>query len=132
VKGERAKRAALAEAVRIEGQAEADATLARGEAEASAMEKKADAFAKYGQAAMLEMVVAALPETVAAAAAPLAGIDKLTVISADGANQLPKQVGSNIAQGFEIFKDVTGIDLVELTKRRFGGDSPAKRDAAAE
>jgi flotillin len=118
--GERAKRAALAEAVRIEGQAEADATLARGEAEAAAMEKKADAFARYGEAAVLEMVVAALPETVAAAAAPLAAIDKLTVISADGANQLPKQVGSNIAQGLEIFKDVTGADIKDLIGRYLG------------
>jgi flotillin len=118
--GERSKRAALAEAVRIEGQAEADATLARGEAEAAAMEKKADAFARYGEAAVLEMVVAALPETVAAAAAPLAAIDKLTVISADGANQLPKQVGSNIAQGLEIFKDVTGADIKDLIGRYLG------------
>jgi flotillin len=128
--GERARRAALAEAVRIEGAAEADATLAKGEAEAAAMEKKADAFAKYGQAAILEMVVAKLPETVSAASAPLAGIDSLTVISSDGAQQLPRQVGSNIAQGLEIIKNVTGIDLAELAKRRLGAGPASPTDVA--
>lgn len=118
--GERSRRAALAEATRIEGQAEADATLARGEAEAEAMSKKAEAFARYGEAAVLEMVIAALPETVAAAAAPLAAIGKLTVISTDGTNQLPKQVGSNIAQGLEILEDITGADIKGLISRYIG------------
>ncbi|CAM5728661.1 hypothetical protein SHIRM173S_10265 [Streptomyces hirsutus] len=52
--GEKAHRAALADAVRLEGDAEAAAIAAKGSAEADAMHKKADAFERYGDAAVLE------------------------------------------------------------------------------
>ncbi|MFE1558902.1 hypothetical protein ACFW6V_28460, partial [Streptomyces sp. NPDC058734] len=42
--GEKAHRAALADAVRIEGEAQAAAIAAKGSAEAEAMRKKADAY----------------------------------------------------------------------------------------
>ncbi len=74
--GEKAQRAALADAVRIEGDAEAAAIAARGAAEA-------DAFERYGDAAVLQMLVEVLPQVVGKAAEPLAAVDKLTVISTD-------------------------------------------------
>ncbi|WP_344362050.1 flotillin family protein [Streptomyces gobitricini] len=112
--GEKAHRAALADATRIEGEAEAAAIAVKGAAEAEAMRKKADAFAEYGDAAVLQMLVEVLPEVVAKAAEPLGAIDKLTVISTDGAGQLPRTVANNVAQGMELLSSTTGVDLAQL------------------
>lgn len=105
---------ALAEALRAEGDAEAAAILARGEAEAEAMNTKAEAYARYNEAAVLEMLVAVLPQVAEKAAAPMAGIDKLTVVSTDGAGALPKQVTGNIVETMELLKNTTGVDLSQL------------------
>ncbi|WP_330173079.1 SPFH domain-containing protein [Streptomyces sp. NBC_01498] len=126
--GEKLRRAALAEAVRIEGEAEADAITARGTAEAGAMHKKADAFARYGDAAVLQMLVEVLPSVVAKASEPLSAIDKMTVISTDGASQLSRTVTANVAQGLELLTSTTGVDLTELLKglsQRAGSTTPA-------
>lgn len=130
--GEKLRRAALAEAVRIEGEAEADATTARGTAEAGAMQKKADAYRQYGDAAVLQMLVEVLPAVVANAAEPLSAIDKLTVISTDGASQLSRTVTDNVAQGMELLSSTTGVDLTELLKgltQRTSSTEPAKAGA---
>ncbi|QGG96856.1 flotillin family protein [Actinomarinicola tropica] len=127
---EKARREALAEAVRVEGEAEAAAILARGEAEATAMEKKADAFEQYGDAAIVDLLASALPEVVGRAAEPLSAIDKMTVISTDGASQITRNVSTNVAQGLQLASDLTGVDLTALftqlaTRRANGGsDSP--------
>jgi flotillin len=115
--GERARRGALAEAVELEGQAEAAAVLARGKAEAEAMRMKAEAFAKYGEAAVMDMLVRVLPEVVSAASAPMSEIDQMTVISTDGASSLSKSVASNVAQGLQLGSDLTGVDLRALLAR---------------
>ncbi|WP_329036738.1 SPFH domain-containing protein [Streptomyces sp. NBC_01725] len=131
--GEKLRRAALAEAVRIEGEAEADAITARGSAEAGAMQKKADAFAQYGDAAVLQMLVEVLPAVVAKASEPLSAVDKLTVISTDGASQLSRTVTDNVAQGMELLSSTTGVDLAELLKgltRRASSTVPAKAAGA--
>lgn len=114
--GEKQRRSALAEAVRLEGAAQAAAIGATGEAEAEAMRKKADAFAQYGDAAVLQMLVEVLPHVVAKAAEPLGAIDKMTVISTDGASRLTRTVADNVAQGVELLGSATGVDLAELLK----------------
>lgn len=111
---ERAKRAAAAEALRLEGEAEASSILARGDAEATAMEKKANAYEQYGQAAILDLLADMLPQLVKEAAAPLAAVDKMTVISTDGASQLTRNAASNVTQGLQIATDLLGIDLAAL------------------
>ncbi|MER7762369.1 SPFH domain-containing protein [Streptomyces sp. NPDC097619] len=111
---ERSRRAAIAEAVRLEGEAEADAIAAKGAAEAAAMEKKAEAFERYGDAAMVQMMVEALPEVVAKAAEPLAAVDRMTVISTDGASKLSRTVTDNVVQGMELLGSATGVDLAAL------------------
>jgi flotillin len=115
--GDKARRVAAADAVRAEGEADASAISARGSAEAAAMEEKAAAFAKYNEAAVLEMLISVLPEVVAKASEPLGNIDKLTVISADGTSALPRQVAQNLAQGLEVVTDVTGVDIAGLLQR---------------
>ncbi|MDI5940409.1 flotillin domain-containing protein, partial [Micromonospora sp. DH15] len=111
---EQRRRSAIAEAVEREGQAEAAAILAKGQAEADAMARKAEAFAAYGEAAVLDLLVRVLPQVVEAASAPIGAIDKLTVISTDGASSLTKSVASNVAQGLQLGTDLTGIDLAGL------------------
>jgi flotillin len=121
---ERLRRQAIADAVEREGSAEAAAILARGQAEAEALDARSEAFQKYGEAAILEMLVKVLPEVVQAAAAPLAGVDKMTVISADGAGSLGRSVAANVAQGLQLSGDLTGVDVAALL-RRLGGAAPA-------
>lgn len=127
--GEKANRAAIADAVRIEGEAEAAAIAAKGSAEAEAMQKKADAFAQYGDAAVLQMLVEVLPQVVAKASEPLSAIDKMTVISTDGASQLSRTVADNVAQGVELLNSTTGVDLAgilkSLTERNAAVPAPA-------
>ncbi|MEU0299907.1 SPFH domain-containing protein [Streptomyces sp. NPDC006175] len=118
--GEKLHRSALADAVRIEGESEAAAIAAKGAAEAEAMQKKADAFAQYGDAAVLQMLVEVLPQVVAKASEPLSAIDKMTVISTDGASQLSRTVTDNVAQGLELLTSTTGVDLAALLRNLQG------------
>ncbi|MFJ8147769.1 flotillin family protein [Streptomyces sp. NPDC096094] len=130
---ERSRRAAIAEAVRLEGEAEAAAIGAKGSAEAEAMRQKADAFGQYGDAAVLQMLVEVLPQVVAKAAEPLAAVDKMTVISTDGASRLSRTVADNVAQGMELLGSTTGVDLPALLKNITGQDAKtADRPGGAE
>ncbi|WP_455360859.1 flotillin family protein [Streptomyces sp. SYSU K21746] len=129
--GEKLHRAALAEAVRIEGEAHAAAIAAKGSAEAEAMQKKADAFAQYGDAAVLQMLVEVLPQVVAKAAEPLSAIGKMTVISTDGASQLSRTVADNVAQGVELLSSTTGVDVASLLKNMTERGTRAGAAAAA-
>ncbi|MFJ5046924.1 flotillin family protein [Streptomyces sp. NPDC098077] len=133
--GEKLHRSALADAVRIEGEADAAAIAARGAAEAEAMQKKADAFAQYGDAAVLQMLVEVLPSVVAKASEPLSAIDKMTVISTDGASQLARTVTDNVAQGMELLTSTTGVDMASLLqnlKGRVGSGSTVPAPAAPD
>ncbi|MDF6020114.1 flotillin family protein [Streptomyces sp. JH34] len=133
--GEKLHRSALADAVRIEGESEAAAIAAKGSAEAEAMQKKADAFKQYGDAAVLQMLVEVLPQVVAKASEPLSAIDKMTVISTDGAGQLTRTVADNVAQGLELLNSTTGVDLGALLKNlqtEAGGTAPAIPAPAAD
>jgi flotillin len=122
---EKLRREAIAEAVRAEGEAEASAILARGQAEAEAMDQKARAYEQYGQAAVIDLLAEMLPSLVREASAPLGAVDKLTVISTEGASDLTKTVAGNVTQGMGIASDVLGVDittlLAELTNRASNG-----------
>jgi flotillin len=111
---ERTRRARMAEAVKLEGEAEAAAILARGEAEAEARRKNAEAFTLYEDAAILDLLTGVLPEIVRGASEPISRVEKLTVISTDGASALTKNVATNLEQGLQIGSDLTGVDLKAL------------------
>ncbi|MFA9447175.1 flotillin family protein [Egicoccus sp. AB-alg6-2] len=121
---EKARRARMAEAVELEGRAEAAAILARGEAEAEARRKNAEAFSHYGDAAVIDLLTSILPDLVSAASEPISAIDRLTVISTDGASDLTRNVASNVEQGIQIGSDLTGLDLKALLSR-LGGNRDA-------
>jgi len=118
---EQIRRESAAAALRAEGEAEAASILARGEAEATSMEKRATAYGMYGDAAVLEMLSTMLPKLVKEAAAPMSNIDKLTVISTDGASQLSKGVAGNVTQGVQLASDLLGVDLAGLFQRLANG-----------
>ena len=110
-----------AEGIRAVGEAEAKAIEAKGIAEAEALEKKAEAMKKYGQAAMMEMIVKALPEMAAAIAKPMESIDRITIIDGgangeSGVSQMGGYVPNVLAKTIESVKEVTGLDLVEVMK----------------
>ena len=117
---EKARRARMAEAVELEGRAEAEAIRAKGEAEAEARRKNADAFQQYGEAAIIDLLTQVLPDLVSAASEPISAVDKITVISTDGASDLTKSVASNVEQGIQIGSDLTGLDLKSLLSRLGG------------
>ena len=109
-----------AEAVKAQGIAEAEAIKAKGMAEAEAMEKKAEAMAKYGKAAMTEMIIKVLPEMAEAIAKPLESIDKVTIIDGgsgeNGVGTFSGNVPSVLAKTIESIKETTGFDLTEVMK----------------
>ena len=121
---EKARRVAEAEAVRVEGDAEASATLAVGQAQAEAMDKRAEAFAHYNDAAVLQMLIEVLPQIAKEVAAPIGAIDQLTVLSTDGAGAVPKQVVQNVAQTLEMLKTTTGLDLESMLHKAVDRSAP--------
>ena len=62
---------AVADAERAKGTAEADVIRLRGLAEAEAKEKLAEAFEKFGEAAILDIIVKMLPELAGKIAEPI-------------------------------------------------------------
>ena len=120
---DKALRVAQAEALRAEGEAQASAILATGQAEAEAMNKRADAFARYNEAAVLQMLIEVLPKVAHELAAPMGSIDQLTVLSTEGAGALPKQVTDNLTQTMAMLKNTTGIDIQSIVQGFGDGSS---------
>jgi len=111
---------AHAEATRAQGLAEATVTAAKGQAEAEAMAKKAEAYKLYNDAAMTSMIIEKLPEMIAAAAAPLAKIGNMTVLSTGndgGASKITNDVLNVATQSMMMIKGLTGIDIADALKR---------------
>src|SRR6202158_5706021 len=69
-----------ASSIRAQGEAEAEIIFKKGEAEAKAMNVKATAYQEYNQAAVIDRLFTAMPEVVKALAAPLANVDKITIV----------------------------------------------------
>lgn len=110
---------AEADAERAKGTAEADITRLRGLAEAEAKEKLAEAFRKFGDAAVLDIIAKMLPELAGKIAEPMRGIDKITVVDTgegNGATRVSNYVTSLMATAPEMVKSVSGIDVEALIK----------------
>lgn len=110
---------AEADAIRVRGEAEAEAIKAKGIADAEAKDKLAEAMKKYGEAAVVEMIIQRLPEIMTAVSKPMEQIDKITVIDnggGQGASKIAKTVSDVAVNGFEVLNDLTGIDLAQLVR----------------
>lgn len=110
---------AIADAERAKGTAEAEVIRLRGLAEAEAKEKLAEAFEKFGEAAVLDIIVKMLPELAGKVAEPIRSIDKLTVVdtgNGEGAARVSNYVTSLMATAPEMLKNVSGLDVEQLMK----------------
>lgn len=105
---------AEAEALRFAMEQEAEGIRAKGLAEAEAIEKKAEAQRKMGEASVLEMYLAALPEVVKSAAEPLAKTDKIVMYGDGNSTKLVRDVMLSADQIVDGMKESTGIDLKSL------------------
>ena len=103
-----------AEAERLQGSAEAAVVLTKGEAEAKALAMRADAYKQFNDAAIIQTVLAALPDIVRAAAEPMEHIDSLTVMSVDGASEMVKNTTRVVAESATAIKGLTGLDVPNL------------------
>ena len=112
-----ARAKAEAEAIAARGRAEAEAVQAAGEAEAKAMSDKADALAKYGEAATQQMVLDKAPDIARALAEPMGSVKDMSIISTDGASALPKAVAGNVEQLNAVMRSLTGSDLTDMLGR---------------
>ena len=121
-----ARARAEADAIAARGQAEADTIRAAGEAEAKAMSDKADALAKYGEAATRQMLLDKAPEIARALSEPLASVRDLSIISTEGASALPKAVANNVEQLDLILRSLVGTGLTDMVGSHLpGSDAPA-------
>jgi flotillin len=126
-----------AAATRTQGEAEAEIIFKKGEAEAKAMNVKAEAYQEYNQAAVVDKLIAGLPEVVRALAAPLANVDKITVVSTGngtsaGLNKVTGDIVSMAAQVPALFETLSGMQMSELfSKIRQIGEPVPKPDSPA-
>ena len=114
-------RKAEAEALRYALEQEAAGIRAKGLAEAEAIEKKAEAQKKMGEASVLEMYLAALPEVVKNAAAPLSQTDRIVMYGDGNSTRLVKDVMNSANQIMEGVKESTGLDISSLLAGVVGG-----------
>lgn len=98
------------------GLAESEVEKAKGEIAAFVMQKKAEAFASYNDAAIYQMLIEKMPELAKAVAEPLSQVDKIVMVGegADGASKLTGQVGKILAQLPAVVEGLTGADLTKL------------------
>jgi flotillin len=125
-----------ASSIRAQGEAEAEIIFKKGDAEARAMNVKAEAYQEYNQAAVYDKLLTSLPEIVRALAAPLANVDKITVVStgngdATGMNKITGDLTKMAAQVPALFESLSGMNMSDLLSkvRGIGDKSPKPPDA---
>jgi flotillin len=120
-----------ASAIRAQGEAEAEIIFKKGDAEARAMNVKAEAYQQFNQAAIVDKLISSMPEIVKALAAPLANVDKITVISTGGdtagLNKITGDITKMAAQVPALFETLSGMPIQDLlAKVRLIGDKTEK------
>jgi flotillin len=111
---------AEAKKLEMEGKAKAEAIRAQGEAEAAAMDKKAEAYKKYNQVALAQMLVEKLPVVAESIGKSIAGIQGINIYSTGGQGTGIEAVSGAvpvmIKQAMDIVGNVTGVDMSSLIK----------------
>ena len=114
----RLKGAAQADVIRATGTSESEVIALKGAAEADAMAKKADSWKEYNQAAVLQLMISALPEIARAVTEPLSKTDRITLVSTGGdgtgASKITADVAKVMAQLPGIVEALSGVDLRRL------------------
>merc|ERR1719348_1442232 len=97
------------EKIRLIGGAEARSVEAVGRAEAESMRMKASAYKQYGDAAVMSLVLEALPSIAAEVAAPLAKTDEIVLIG--GNNNTTNEVNKLVGTLPPAIQALTGVDI---------------------
>src|SRR5205807_3145976 len=100
--------------------AEAQIVLTKGEAEATGLAIRGAAYKRFDEAAIIQTVLAALPDIVRAAAEPMSHIDSLTVMSADGASEIVRNATRAMIESTTAIKGLTGLDVPSLVGGALG------------
>jgi len=105
-----------AEAIKIAGLSEAEVIEAKGAAEAQARALKSEAMSDYSQAAIVEMIVSALPEIAKNIAQPISEAENMAFFTgeADGTS-MSKNVLETMVKMQEVVEGATGVDLKKMT-----------------
>ncbi|MCU1405906.1 MAG: flotillin family protein, partial [Glaciihabitans sp.] len=111
------------EALRAEGEAEANSIRVKGAAEAESTRAQADALEERADDLLRQQIISQLPAIVRAASEPLSAISNMTVISGDGsgANSIGQNVAGQLATSTQLIKDLVGIDIAEIVTGRATG-----------
>jgi flotillin len=123
-----------ASSTRATGEAEAEIIFKKGEAEAKAMNVKAEAYQEYNQAAVVDKLLTNMPEIVKALAAPLANVDRITIVSTGngdsaGMHKVTGDLTAIAAQIPALFETLSGMQISELlSKVKLIGDKSPKPD----
>ena len=120
-------------ATRTQGEADAEIILKKGQAEAKAMNVRAEAYQEWNQAAVVDKLISSMPEVVRALAAPLANVDKITIVSTGdgettGMNKITGDMTKMAAQIPALFETLSGMQMSELLGKVRGiNDRPNTR-----
>ena len=120
--------------IRAVGEAEAEAIRAKALAEAEGIDKKAEAMKKYGEAAIIEMIMGALPEIARNVAEPLGKVDRITMYGEGNSAKLIGDIVNGTSQITEGMTQGLGLDLKALLAGALGGRlaaAPERREESA-
>ena len=113
---------AEAEANKAKGVAQAVIIEAQGKANAEATRLKAEAFQKFNEAAVLEMLIKVMPEIAARISEPLSKMEKMVIINSGsgpggGASKLTGDVTQIMAQLPPVLESLTGVKFEKLLQQ---------------
>merc|ERR1712131_12274 len=97
------------EKIRLIGAADARAVEAVGRAEAESMRMKASAYKQYGDAAVMSLVLEALPSIAAEVAAPLSRTDEIVLIG--GSDRTTEEINKLVGTLPPAIQALTGVDV---------------------
>ncbi|XP_045465792.1 flotillin-2 isoform X2 [Harmonia axyridis] len=119
------------ERIKLVGQAEASAIGSVGKAEASRMKMKAAVYKQYGDAAIMSIVLEALPKIAAEVAAPLSKTDEIVLIG--GPDSTTAEITRLVGQIPPAVNALTGVDLSKVLSRLPGATiNPAQQTATVK
>jgi len=133
---------AEAEANKAKGLAQAFIIEAQGKATAEATRLKAEAFQKFNEAAVIEMLVRVMPEIAGKISEPLSKTDRITIINTGngpggGASKLTGDITQIMAQLPPMLESLTGVSFEKLLaqvpalKNAMAKDTPKDADPKA-
>ena len=105
---------------------------AKAVAEAEGIDRKAEAMKKYGEAAVIEIVMNSLPEIAKNVAEPLSEVDHITMYGEGNSAKLLQDIVNGTTQVTEGISHSMGIDFKSLVAGMVGGKLMADGKAAPQ